>query len=391
MGRDGSGVRVASEESIEITFAYRGVRCRERIPLEPTAPNLKRAARHRAAIQVAIENGTFDYAKTFPRSPRRLQFLAHPTLGHTVEKFLGEFLASQKGIVKASTLKDYRKIIDNQVAPSALGPIPLAELDRAAIRKFCVGLTAGNKRIANILSVLRLALAQAVQDNALQVNVLDGWSYTKTERIRETDDVDVFTAEEQTNVLAQLASRNRNWFQFAFWTGLRTSEMIALEWRDIDFAAGTIRVVRAETHAASEPEAPKTKSSRRSVKMLAPAREALLAQKEHTLMAGARVWHLNNDQAAREIWKLGCRKAGVRYRKPYQTRHTYASMMLTAGESPMWVAQQMGHSDWGMIRTVYGHFIPDSHPNAGRAAESMFGAAANSAPAARSTAGHDAS
>jgi integrase len=47
----------------------------------------------------------------------------------------------------------------------------------------------------------------------------------------------------------------------------------------------------------------------------------------------------------------------------------------------MWVAQQMGHSDWGMIRTVYGHFIPDSHPNAGQAAEAMFGAAAGSTPA----------
>ena len=327
---------------------------------------------------MAIENGTFDYAKTFPASPRRLQFLAHPTQGHTVEKFLGEFLAGQKGIVKASTLQDYRKIINNQLAPSALGPITLAELDRAAVRKFCIGLTAGNKRIANILSVLRLALAQAVQDNVLEINVLDGWRYTRAEPIRETDDVDVFTAEEQTKVLAQLAPRNRNWFQFAFWTGLRTSEMVALEWRDIDFAAGTIRVVRAETHAASAPEAPKTRSSRRTVKMLVPAREALVAQKEHTLMAGVRVWHLNTDEAARDIWVLGCRKAGVRYRKPYQTRHTYASMMLTAGESPMWVAQQMGHSDWGMIRTVYGHFIPDAHPNAGNAAEAMFGATAES-------------
>jgi integrase len=98
-------------------------------------------------------------------------------------------------------------------------------------------------------------------------------------------------------------------------------------------------------------------------------------------MAGPRVWHLNTDEAAREIWVLGCRKAGVRYRKPYQTRHTYASMMLTAGESPMWVAQQMGHSDWGMIRTVYGHFIPNSHPDAGRAAEAMFGAAPGKGPA----------
>jgi integrase len=81
MGRNGPGLRAASKESIEITFAYRGVRCRERLPLEPTAANLKRAARHRAAIQLAIEDGTFDYARTFPESPRRLLFMTNPHRG----------------------------------------------------------------------------------------------------------------------------------------------------------------------------------------------------------------------------------------------------------------------------------------------------------------------
>ena len=70
MGRDGRGVRAVSESSIEITFMYRGVRCRERISLKPTATNLKRAEQHKAAVEHAIANGTFDYAVTFPGSPR---------------------------------------------------------------------------------------------------------------------------------------------------------------------------------------------------------------------------------------------------------------------------------------------------------------------------------
>lgn len=59
------------------------------------------------------------------------------------------------------------------------------------------------------------------------------------------------------------------------------------------------------------------------------------------------------------------KKAGIRYRNPYQTRHTYASMLLSAGENPMWVAQQMGHKDWAMIRRVYGRWIPEMNPGAG--------------------------
>ncbi|MFB0936677.1 MAG: tyrosine-type recombinase/integrase, partial [Propionivibrio sp.] len=48
----------------------------------------------------------------------------------------------------------------------------------------------------------------------------------------------------------------------------------------------------------------------------------------------------------------------IRYRRPYQTRHTYASMMLSAGENVMYVANQMGHADWSMLVRVYGHWIP---------------------------------
>lgn len=66
------------------------------------------------------------------------------------------------------------------------------------------------------------------------------------------------------------------------------------------------------------------------------------------------------------------KKAGVRYRRPYQTRHTYASMMLSAGEHPMWVAKQMGHTDWLMIGRVYGRWMPSSDTNAGGKAELIW-------------------
>lgn len=69
------------------------------------------------------------------------------------------------------------------------------------------------------------------------------------------------------------------------------------------------------------------------------------------------------------------KKAGVRYRRPYQTRHTYASMILSAGEHPMWVAKQMGHSDWTMIAMVYGRWMPTVNDDAGgKAVLSFFNA-----------------
>jgi hypothetical protein len=107
----------------------------------------------------------------------------------------------------------------------------------------------------------------------------------------------------------------------------------------------------------------------------------LEAQKQFTYEANRTIFEnprtgarWSGDLVVRGAWKRAVSAAGVRYRRPYQTRHTYASMMLTAGESPMWVAQQMGHKDWTMIARVYGRWIKDAMPLAGAKAVKMFAA-----------------
>lgn len=68
-----------------------------------------------------------------------------------------------------------------------------------------------------------------------------------------------------------------------------------------------------------------------------------------------------NDGQVRKIgWQPAVRKSKIPYRNPYQRRHTYASTLLSVGEDSMWVAQQMGQRDWGVIRRVYGRWIPEA-------------------------------
>jgi integrase len=199
--------------------------------------------------------------------------------------------------------------------------------------------------------------------------------------VKRDDGVDPFSSEEQAAILDALSGQKRNLIQFALWTGLRTSELCALEWGDIDWRRGTLRVQRAKTQVSDEAETTKTRSGVRDVKLLGPALDALQAQKPHTFMKGGVVFEnprtgeaWTGDQPIRHgVWVPAMRKAGVRYRRPYQTRHTYASMMLSAGESPMWVAQQMGHSDWTMIARIYGRWIPEAAPDAGQKAVKIFG------------------
>ncbi|MBD1589622.1 tyrosine-type recombinase/integrase [Pseudomonas typographi] len=379
MGRDGRGVRAVSDSSIEITFMYRGVRCRERITLKPTATNLKKAEQHKAAIEHAISIGTFDYAVTFPRSPRVAKF-APEASRETVNGFLTRWLATKKKHLASSSFDGYRKIVELRLVP-ALGHHMLVDLKRKIIRDWLDTLQVGNKTLSNIQSCLRSALNDACDEELIELNPLAGWTYSRKEAPPKDDDVDPFAPEEQIAILGALQGQTRNLVQFALWTGLRTSELVALDWGDVDWIRGEVMITKAMTQASSGiAEVPKTSAGRRAVKLLRPAVEALMAQKEHTFLADREIFQnprtlerWAGDQPIRKtMWVPAMKKAGVRYRRPYQTRHTYASMMLSAGEHPMWVAQQMGHTDWTMIARVYGRWMPSSDKEAGSRAETLF-------------------
>lgn len=379
MGGKRSGVRAASKSSIEISFMFDGAQCRERIPLEPSPANLKRAEQHKAAIELAIYNGTFDYLATFPKS-KRANRLGYQTGQVPLSKYLAGWLEKKEKGLKASTIDGYRKIIDGVLVPK-LGHHPLVLLSRKMIKEAMASMNASNKRLSNVQSCLRSALNDAVHDELIEVNPMAGWTYSVREKPKTEDEIDPFSPEEQRLILAGTDGQYRNLLQFAMWTGLRTSELIAVEWGDVDWLRGEIRISRGLTRAAKEAELPKTAAGIRSVKLLPMALAALTAQKVHTYIEGGVIFHdprygksFDGDQAIRKsFWIPTLRKAKVRYRNPYQTRHTYASMMLSAGEHPMWVAKQMGHKDWTMIARVYGRWIPTENDTSGDKAVEKFG------------------
>lgn len=358
---------------------YRGVRCRERITLKPTASNLKKAEQHKAAIEHAISIGTFDYAVTFPGSGRAAKF-APEASRETVAGFLTRWLDGKKRHISSSTFEGYRKIVSLRLVPT-LGERMVVDLKRKDVRDWLNTLEVSNKTLSNIQSCLRSALNDAAEEELIDLNPLAGWTYSRKEAPLKQDDVDPFSPEEQQAILGALSGQARNMMQFALWTGLRTSELVALNWGDIDWLREEVMVSRAMTQASKgEAEVTKTTAGRRSVKLLKPAMEALKAQKAHTFLADAEVFQnprtverwAGDGPIRKTMWVPAMKKAGVRYRRPYQTRHTYASMMLSSGEHPMWVAKQMGHTDWTMIARVYGRWMPAADEGAGTRAEALF-------------------
>ena len=80
----------------------------------------------------------------------------------------------------------------------------------------------------------------------------------------------------------------------------------------------------------------------------------------------------SSTNSIRDQWVDVLRKAGVRYRVPYQTRHTYASTMLQVGEDLEYVAEQMGHETSITTLKHYARFIKNTGVKHGSKLEAAY-------------------
>lgn len=176
--------------------------------------------------------------------------------------------------------------------------------------------------------------------------------------------VDPFTREEAEQIIAHLYSLHDvygAYFELAFFSGLRTSEMLALKWPKIDWQAGRIRIEEARSKGRL---ADKTKTATvRDVMFNERSRHALQVMKAHTFLQGGYVFLAPQsgepwatDKGPRKVFTTALKKLGIRHRPAYNTRHTYATLLLMAGVNPKFVADQLGHSVI-MTLTVYAAWI----------------------------------
>lgn len=382
-GKRQGGVRAASETSIEIDFYYRGVRCRERLKLPPSSKNVKFAENMLGQVKNEIEKGVFDYAAHFPKSPRAKVYSAKPGGLVTVAKAIESWYSAKEGELQHSTLIGYRRIIDNIWTP-AVGPTLLRDLSRSQIKTVIKNLGAGvtAKRINNVLGPMRGMLAEAFDDQLIDHNPSEKLVVRRKGKTDTEDEIDPFTPAEIAAILKTATGQFRNYCQFNFATGLRTSEMIGLCWPRIDWIGKRARITQA--FVMGQMKTTKTKAGLRDVDLLPMAIAALNAQKEHSLLKGAEVGNVvflnpydgkpwNGDRAVRDLhWKRVLTKAGVRYRYPYQMRHTFASQALSAGENVMWVAKQLGHKDWTVTARKYARWMPSVVPDAGAKVQALW-------------------
>lgn len=215
------------------------------------------------------------------------------------------------------------------------------------------------KSINETRNVLNQIFKRAFYDSVIESNPVE-----RIERYKQkTNEPKPFNRSEIRRILNALQSPYREFYQFAFYTGLRTGELLGLRWEDVDIESRAAHI-RVNITSGKE-KTPKTAGSIRTVELHDLAVDALTSIKLSRFFDYKRVFidpktskeYKYADGLPKYTWKPALEKLNITYRYPYQCRHTYASMMLSEGRNPMWVAKQMGHSDWGMIRKVYGRWI----------------------------------
>lgn len=356
------GVR-AREASIFIDFRWNRERFREHLKLAPTAPNMRAAARMRDEIMAAIEIGKFDwsdFAKYFPDSPslpRGGGVGAQPTLGEVAETWM----TLTEPNVAATTIREYRNALNRYWLPLFRDrPIASIGYEELAIYVASLPLKAA-KTFNNVMTPLRGLFAYALKTKKVAQDITQDIDSRKGQKASpdplDLEEVEIVLA----HLLAKYGPEWHNYFEIAFFAGLRPSEEIALQWTTVDFRREQIRIEAARVRSIDKDT--KTHHAR-DIDMSSRAMSALVRQKAHTFLAGGFVFRnpqtggrLMDTAAALTVWRPTLKALGIRYRSAKQTRHTYATLCLRAGMNPAYVARQMGHVNAKMFFEVYAKWI----------------------------------
>ena len=342
----------------QISFVYLGERYRPVLTgfQYSKATDRKIAAEKLAAVRREIQLGTFYFPKYFPDHPAAKRFRK----GHqiTVESALTEWLTEARTRVEPTTFHGYRKDIKYHLIP-ALGHFRLSEIRTSDIEGWLATLKVCGKTKNNILIPLRSVFKKALRDEKIERDPVEKIALFK----HKPKEPNPLERHEIDAILGACDGQIRNIIEFAIMTGMRTSDLIAVRWIDVDFGAKTVDVKMTRT-SRGEKMYGKTKTSVRTIDLSPPAIAALKHQMEFT---EGKTFVFDNPRTGepwkhdgpfrKTAWTQVLKKAGVKYRPPYQTRHTYASTLLSNGIEPMYVAAQLGHRDWGMIRKVYGKWM----------------------------------
>lgn len=407
-----ASVRVRPDGRLFFDFYFDGKRCRELTALADTPQNRKKVERVLKQIEAEIENGAFEYGRYFPNS--KMARVTRSTRSPTAAPSMS---MGATGVVSATQAPEcpnfaavarewrankqiewrisYRESVDSILASHLIpyfGDEPISSISRQDVMGFRNHLASLRIRskpgpdqegkplspatINRITGILRMVM----DEGAMQYQFVNPCLTVK--RLKEPrSDIEPLSMEEMQRVLGAVRKDYRPYLTFRFLTGVRSAEAHGLKWKHIKFERNEILI--RETFQSGRTETTKTDGSQREIHMSQPVFDALQLMKpdgyeqdprsfdERYVFATRHGNPIDNTNFNDRVWKPLLRLLGLKYRRPYQMRHTCATLWLAAGESPEWIARQLGHTTTEMLFRTYSRYVPNLVRRDGRAFDTL--------------------
>lgn len=345
--------------SIRIRFSWNKKRCCETLPFPQTAKGIAAAASLRSQVKQLDKLGALTpqkYAELFPGT-RSAEVQTMPIFFDYAQDWLDSLQ------IVESTRKNYRSTLQNYWVPY-LAAKPLDKITPVILRKVVNDIQwTSPVRRKDAIRLMTTIFTQAVRDELIHRNPASSIPPTRVTK-RE---IDPFARAEADLIIAKLYELTSGlqqiyaiFFEFSFYTGMRPGEAMALRWEEIDMRKKTAKVCRIRIYGKIQ-ERTKTKRSRevllndRAIKALEKARPLTAARSDYVFApegsGDKSELYIRSETGPKRYWLSALRKLGIRHRRMYDTRHTYATMCLMSGMNPAFIAAQLGHSVQVLLST----------------------------------------
>jgi len=272
----------------------------------------------------------------------------------TVLDFCIEILAEKEKVLKGTTMETYYSFFSSRIKPYFENKYP-QEIRPKHVLEFYKTFT-DKATLATVVSILKASFERAIIEEHIKTSPF----VIKLPSIKSNYEINPFNLKEIELILSKADGWFKNFIAIAFFTGMRTGEILALKWDCVDLEESTINIIATRTKGFTQ--TPKTKSSIRIIDIISQAEYYLKEQRKLTglgelVFSNFKGKILYGAGALRYQWVKLLESCNLEFRSIYQTRHTFASNMLSNKEDIVWVSSMLGHRSSSITYYHYTKYI----------------------------------
>lgn len=342
-------------KSLRIRFTWNSRRHSETLPYPITKKGIAAASRLRTQVIDLIKLGLLDDAKYAELFPGSALAASSNIFGEYAQLWL-----DSRGMAKG-TRNNYLSALNIYWQPH-LARTRIDLITPALLRRIVAETDWTSPAVKrNAMTRLSTLLKSAVSDGLIEKNPAEALELPR----RTKKEVDPFSQAEADRIIEAMYARD-HWptsiyaalYEFMFYSGVRIAEALALQWDAVDLESGHVRIFRVVALGEIE-ERTKTHKSRtillneRSIHALRFAQQyaerrrkgsGKIKETPFVFPPSKNAEHVKQTSDIHHQWRPTLAALGIRYRRPYNCRHTYATMCLMSGMNIAFIAQQLGNT-----------------------------------------------